>query len=163
MHTDHPWIWAIAICAAAALLEGACSGSDVKRRFAELSLPKYSPPLWAWALIGAGFYIIHLIVLHALLAGSSASAMASTAVFAVAVLLTANAAWNYLFFRKHSLAGTVILNVPYIALAAAIGTLLWLVARGVATLYLLYLLYLPYMAWWTYAVWRHNPSHRANG
>lgn len=160
MHSDHPWIWAIAICAAAAVLEGACSGSGVRRRFAELSLPKYSPPLWAWALIGAGFYIIHLIVLHALLAGSSASGIVSTAAVAVGVLLAANAAWNYVFFSKKSLTGTLILTVPYVALTVAIGTLLWVVARGVAALYLLYLLYLPYMVWWTYAIWRRNPSHR---
>lgn len=162
MHSDHPWTWAIAICAAAAVLEGACSGIGVKRRFAELSLPKYSPPLWAWALIGAGFYIIHLIVLHALLADSSESAIVSTAVVAIGVLLAANAAWNYLFFYKRSLTGTLMLTVPYIALTVTIGTLLWVIATGVAPLYLLYLLYLPYMAWWTYAIWRRNSSRRAD-
>lgn len=157
----HPWIWSFATCAAAAALEGICAGKGVKQRFAELSFPTPSLPLWAWFLVGVGYYAIHLIVLHSLLSSHPLQPYTSLALVLAGVVLTANAAWNFLFFRRKDLRSSFFFSVPYALLATALGAVLWMAARDVAPLYFLYLAYLPYGTWWGYAVWRRNSeSHR---
>ena len=42
----------VAVCVAAAALEGACAGSGVKAVFASLRIPRHSPPLPLWLAIG---------------------------------------------------------------------------------------------------------------
>jgi len=153
----HPWIWAFATCALVAALEGAVSGTGVKQRFAELSLPRPSLPLWAWFLVGVGYYGIHVVILHSLLASPPRQPYTSLALMLAGVVLTANVTWNYLFFRRKDLRKTYLLSVPYALLAVALAAVLWVAARDVAPLYILYLAYLPYGTWWGYAVWRRNP------
>lgn len=151
----HAWIWSLAICATAAALEGICAGTGVKQRFAELSFPTPSLPLWAWSLVGAGYYAIHLVVLHSLLS-APLRPFAAQALVLVGIVLTVNAAWNYLFFRRKDLRSSFLLSVPYALSAVALAVLLWVAAKDAAPLYFIYLAYLPYGTWWGYAVWRCN-------
>jgi tryptophan-rich sensory protein len=152
----HPWIWSFAACATAAAREGICAGTGVKQRFAELSFPTPSLPLWAWSLVGVGYYAIHLVVLHSLLSSRPLQPFTTEALALVGIVLTINAAWNYLFFRRKDLRSSFFLSVPYALLAVTLGAVLWVAARDAALLYFVYLVYLPYGTWWGYAVWRRS-------
>lgn len=158
---EHPWVWAFAVCAIAAGLEGLCSGSDVKQRFAELSFPAPSLPLWAWSLVGVGYYVVHLMIVHALFSRPPLHPYTAIALALAAVVLTGNAIWNYLFFRRKDPRASFMLSVPYAVLASSLGGMLWMVAADVAPVYLVYLAYLPYGTWWGFAVWRRNSSRNA--
>ncbi len=50
----------------AATLEGILAGRGVEARFADLRLPRYSPPLSVWFVIGGVFYLICFTVLYRL-------------------------------------------------------------------------------------------------
>jgi hypothetical protein len=44
------------ICVLGVLLEGICAGTGFKEYLRALKWPSYSPPFWAWYLIGAVYY-----------------------------------------------------------------------------------------------------------
>jgi tryptophan-rich sensory protein len=54
----------LAICGAAAALEGLCAGKNVKAFFATLRLPRYSAPLWVWTIIGVAYYLIFFFITY---------------------------------------------------------------------------------------------------
>lgn len=62
-----PVVVALLICVVAAILEGAMLGRGVRARFVELRLPRYSPSLTAWFVIGGAYYVICFVVLYRIL------------------------------------------------------------------------------------------------
>lgn len=158
----HPWAWALATCVIAAALEGLLSGTKVKLRFSELRLPHLALPLWAWSIIGLTYYVLLFLVLNSLLGSSPTPIWTATAIALVAVLLGANAAWNWLFFRKKDLWLSVVFFLPYGLVALALGLVLFRLRRPLSAWYLVYVAYLVYATWWARSIWLLNkPSQPA--
>jgi tryptophan-rich sensory protein len=152
------WAWALSVCAAAAVLEGAMSGTHVKSRFAELRLPRFGPPLWAWPIVGLAYYVLFFFLLESLLAGPAVPCWTAVALGLTALLLTANAIWNWLFFRKKDLRISFVFFFPYFLAALTLAAVLVRVDSPLPRWYALYLVYLVYAACWVWRVWRLNDS-----
>jgi tryptophan-rich sensory protein len=149
-------IFAVVICGLAALLEGGLAGGDVRAHFATLRLPRYSPPLWAWVVIGALYYVVCFIVLFRLFNLESRGRLWSVAMSLALLMLAINAIWNLLFFRLKSLRASVFALVPYslvvLGLAFSLAALDRLAAWSLAP----YIVYLVYANTWLYKLWRAN-------
>lgn len=150
------WVWASVACAVAAASEGLLAGSGVGVRFSELVLPPFSPPLWAWAIIGALYYLLFFFLLNSLLGSVPTPSLTVLALALVATLLGANATWNWLFFRERDLWLSTIFYVPYAAVALTLGFVLHRLRSPLFHWYLLYVAYLAYAAWWGIRLWRLN-------
>jgi len=81
------WMWALAACAVAAIGEVLLAGNEVGDRFSELLLPPFSPPLWAWAIIGALYYVLFFFLLNSLLRTLPTPTLTLCAIVLVAMLL----------------------------------------------------------------------------
>jgi len=144
------------VCAAAALLEGLAAGRDVKRRFTELSLPRFSPPFGIWVVIGLLYYTTCWLILQRLLTASLTTAPRALALVVLVSVMVANAGWTYLFFRLRNLRASFVAFLPYSALVLILAGILSRVDRAAATILVPYLLYLVYATWWGYSCWRLN-------
>jgi tryptophan-rich sensory protein len=149
-------MWALLACAVAAASEGLLAGSEIGGRFSELVLPPFSPPLWAWAIIGALYYLLFFFLLNTLLATHPTPGLTLLALALVAILLGANATWNWLFFRERDLWLSTIFYVPYAAVALTLAFVLFRLRSRLFYWYLLYVAYLAYAAWWGISLWRLN-------
>lgn len=150
------WLWALAICAAAAIGEGLFAGSGVGARFAELALPPYSPPLPVWAIIGALYYLLFFFLLKSLLGTRPTPKLTPFALALVALLLCANAVWNWFFFREKDLWLSTVFYLPYGAAAVTLAVVLFRLRSPLSFWYLLYVVYLAYAGWWGIGLWRLN-------
>jgi translocator protein len=149
-------MWALAACAVAAVSEGLLAGNEVGARFSELLLPPFSPPLWAWAIIGALYYVLFFFLLNSLLGSLPTPTLTLRALVLVAILLAANATWNWLFFRERELWLSTVFFAPYAALAITLALVLFRLRSPLFSWYLLYVAYLAYAAWWGISLWRLN-------
>src|SRR4029453_6653984 len=102
----------LAICGGAAILEGLMAGRGVRERFAELRLPRPSPSLKVWTVIGAAYYVICAVVLYRLLL-LRPTGLRAVALSLTVIVLLANAFWNYLFFRVRSLGQSLVVSAVY--------------------------------------------------
>lgn len=151
-----PLVLALAICMGAAGLEGVLAGQGVQQRFAVLRLPRLSPPLRIWIVIGVAYYAICFVVLYRLLV-LPPTGRRTAAICLVLTVLLVNAFWNYLFFRLRSLRLSFVASVVYAVVALGLLPLLYQLDRVAAWCLLPYALYLSYANWWGYALWRANP------
>ena len=145
-----------AICAGAAALEGVAAGRDVRARFAELQLPRFSPQLAMWIAIGLGYYVVCFVVLLRLLSLDSASTQRAVALGLLIAAMLINAAWGWLFFRLKNMRASYLTYLPYGIIILALATLLLRIDPGSALVLLPYLVYLISAAWWGRALWRLN-------
>jgi benzodiazapine receptor len=152
------WMWALAACAVAAVSEGLLAGSEVGARFSELLLPPFSPPLWAWAIIGVLYYALFFFILNSLLGSLPTPRLTVGALVLVAILLATNATWNWLFFRERDLWLSTIFAAPYDAVALTLALVLFRLRSPLFYWYLLYVAYLAYAAWWGISLWHLNPD-----
>ena len=120
-------------------------------------MPPYSPPLALWAAIGLLYYAVCFVVAYRLLQGG-ADAARSAALAMLVALMTANAAWNYLFFRRGALGASAAMFIPYSVAAVVLLLVLTRLDAVASWSFLLYVAYLPYAAWWLFALRRTNPS-----
>jgi tryptophan-rich sensory protein len=132
------------------------SGSGVKARFAELRLPRFSPSLPVWALIGLAYYAICFVLLSRLFAAPERTALHWTAVGLVGLVLVLNGCWNYLFFRRQSLRAACWFFVPYDAVMLVLAVIVSVVDPLGAVLLGSYGAYLIYVTWWTFRLWQLN-------
>mgnify|MGYP003581183180 CR=1 FL=1 len=150
---DIDWLIALGICAATAGVEALCAGRDPMRRLRALKQPRWSPPNWAWVLIGLAWYGIAFTGLVRLLPfwpGSRAP------VLLLVALLLGNAAVNIPLFRTRQLGLALACFIPYwLLLAAFLGAACPLDSLTCA-LFLGYALYQIYAAAWGHALWRLN-------
>ena len=158
----HPVLLALAVCIAAAALEGVLAGPGVRQRFAELRMPRCSPPLAVWIVIGVAYYVVCFAVLYRLLLLPPGRTRAACLALLLFVLL-ANAFWNYLFFRLRSLRLSFIAGIPYSLAALGLLALLFGLDRVAAWWLLPYAVYLVYANAWTAALLRANPPESAKG
>jgi tryptophan-rich sensory protein len=89
MTTGYAILISLGICAVAAALEGVCAGKNVKSFYAELRFPRYSAPLWVWAIIGGLYYVIFCFVLYRLLRLDSDSAIKNLALALILFVMVA--------------------------------------------------------------------------
>ena len=148
-------LYALVLCAAGAGLEGICAGRGIRARFSELRLPRFSPPLWAWALIGVAYYVICFGVLHQLF-GLAPTLWRDVGLVLMLGILMGNAAWNYLFFRSRGLFPALVLSFVYSAVALVFFFVLLRLDRTAALWWASYLAYLLYANLWGYRLYRLN-------
>ena len=134
------------------------AGSGVRARFAELTMPRFSPRLWVWSLIGVAQYALFFLVLRSVLAAQSA--YARPALLLGIALLLFNASWNAVFFRVRDLKLSFLLFLPYDALALALAVVLWMGGNPWLRWFLMYPAYLALATLWGYRVWRLNATTR---
>src|SRR5688572_6176245 len=149
---------ALLICAIAAGLEAALAGRGVRARFVELRLPRYSPSLSAWILIGGAYYLICFAILYRLLTADLHSGSRTVAFILLLILMVLNAAWSVLFFRLKNLRASFLAFVPYGVLTLVLVVMLATTDRVSALLLAPYLAYLGYAVWWAHRVWVLNRS-----
>jgi hypothetical protein len=76
-------IYALGLCIVSVALEGVFAGSGIKRRLAELRVPRFAPPLWGWIVIGLCYYVICFVVLFRLFSLHPASGLQQRAPLAL--------------------------------------------------------------------------------
>jgi hypothetical protein len=151
-----PSLWALSICLAAAIAEGALSGTGVKARIGELRNPGFGPTVWVWVLIGMAYYVLFFFVLRSLLTLQPTIHWTVAAIALTTLLLILNAGWNWVFFRKKNLRWSFLFFGPYLTVALLLAVVLRLLGNPLLPWYLLYLAYLVWATWWSYRVWRLN-------
>ncbi|HJS42464.1 MAG TPA: tryptophan-rich sensory protein [Gemmatimonadales bacterium] len=148
--------FALLICAGAAALEGALAGRGIRARFAELRLPRFSPPFFVWIFIGGVYYAICFVILYRLVASNRPTPTHNVAFVLVVVLMAANAAWGLLFFRRKDLRASFLAFLPYgfltLLLIVTLASIDWISALVLAP----YVAYLGYALWWAHRVWLLN-------
>lgn len=149
---------AFLLCAAAAGLEALCAGPDPMGKLGRLRQPAWSPPAWAWVLIGLAWYGFCFAALVRLMPLWLAE---RTVLLLLGALMIANGAANLFQFRLERLDLTFLYGLPYAALLAVFLLEVWPVDRIVFALFALYACYLPYAGAWGWRLWRLNPSTRA--
>jgi translocator protein len=156
MTTTYGLLISVGVCVLAAALEGACAGNNVKSYFATLRLPPYAAPLWAWYIIGVGYYATFFFVLYRILKLNTDSMLRPVTLALVLFMMIANALWNYVFFRARKLfIAFVTSSVAPIFDAALLFSLAGL-DRPAAWSLVPYLLYRIYAVYWGYALWKMN-------
>lgn len=150
-------IYSLALCIASVALEGLFAGSGIKRRLAELRVPRLAPPLWGWIVIGLCYYVICFMVLYRLfsLPPGSGSQQHVPLALLIGVMLI-NAFWNYFFFRTRNLLHAFLIGIPYSGLAVALFGLLLGFDRTAAWVLFPYLAYLFYANYFGYRIWKLN-------
>jgi translocator protein len=155
---NKPLLYALVGCAISVALEAVFAGGGIKQRLAELKVPKFTPPLWLWIVIGFVYYVICFTVLYRLFALPDGQPWRLQALWTLGALMFINACWNYFFFQTRNLFHAFLIGLPYVALAAVLFAMLLRVDDLAAWFFLPYTLYLVYASRFGYLVWRLNPS-----
>lgn len=150
--------FSVAICVAAALIEGLCTGRQVRPFFKQVRLPRYSAPLWLWSLIGAAYYLIFGFVLYRLLSHVPPSGLIRPTLALIGAMMLGNALSNLVIFRARNLrlSGNIgdayaLLDILLVLVVTRIDTLAaWALAP--------YLAYRVYAVWWGHMLAELNPS-----
>ena len=151
-------LYPLVLCVISVALEGIFAGGDIRRRLAELRMPRYVPPLWGWVVIGLFYYAMCFAILHRLFSLPPETSLRKISLTLILALMLTNALWNYFFFRSRNLFHAWFLGLPYSAIAIALLLLLLLKVDRAAGFWLLpYLAYLFYANLWGYRVWKLNP------
>jgi translocator protein len=150
-----PLLLAIAVCLAAASLEGLLAGRSVKQRFAQLRMPRFSPSLRAWIVIGIAYYLICGVVLYRLFLLPSELSRSIALVMLMAVMLI-NAFWNYLFFRRRNLLASNAVSLGYSVMSIVLLGILFTLDRTAAWWFVAYAVYLIYANAWGFVLMRRN-------
>jgi tryptophan-rich sensory protein len=146
----------LVIIAGAAALEGLLAGRGIRARFGELRLPRFSPPLAAWVVIGIGYYVVCYVILRRLLTAGLTSSLETVAFSLLILLMLANAGWGLLFFRRKDVRASFLAFFPYGLLALGLTAVLMRLDQVAALPLVPYLIYLIYATWWAYRLWRLN-------
>jgi translocator protein len=149
----------LAICVVSAILEGLMAGGNVKQYFARLQQPRYAVSLKAWYAIGALYYVVCGVVLYRMLRHPENTDIRIIAFALIVAMMSANAVWNYIFFRARNLFISFLAFGPYIVVTLSLIFALSRFDQIAASLICLYLLYLVYAITWSYRLWNLN---RAN-
>ena len=110
----------IAICILSAVLEGAMAGGNVKQYFATLKQPRYAISLKGWFAIGGIYYIVCGVALYRMLRYDGDGTLRNVAFVLLVLMMTANAVWNYVFFRRRNLFVSLVAFGPYVIVTLAL-------------------------------------------
>lgn len=149
---------AIAVCAAAAVLEGLCAGRNVRAFFATLRFPRYSAPLWVWSIIGGVYYAIFGFVLFRLLSAAPPSVLVAATLTLIVAMMVGNGLTNLVIFRGRNLHLSYVIGCVFAGLdVVLIGAILRLDLTAAAAALVPYLVYRVYAVWWGHALMTLNP------
>ncbi len=150
--------FAVAVCLAGMAAEAALAGRNPGAMLKSLKQPSWALPSWAWYLVGAAYYAACFVSLYRLKNASSAAEMRSLGLTLIIAVMTANTAWNFIFFRWKDFGLSFWFFLPYTALVLALVYTLSRIDLASATIFVIYLLYLPYALAWSHRTWRLNGS-----
>lgn len=153
---NHPLLYALLLCAVAALAEGVAAGRGIRGRFQELRFPRYSIPLAIWPIVGVFYYVMCFLVAYRLFAIGGATPGRDVSLVLLILVMALNAIWNAFFFRARSVRAAFLISIPYSVLAVTLFVLLLRVDGLAASALGLYLVYLIYANLWGYRLWRLN-------
>ena len=160
-----PALTALALCALAAILEGVAAGPGVRGHLASLRAPRWALSFGAWLVVGGIYYVVCFAVLYRLLR-LPPSPLRTTALVMTSSLMAANAAFNFVFFRRRDLRASFLSYLPYSALALALFVVLLRADSVAAAVFGPYLVYFVYATAWGYRMWQLNrgtgPDDRSN-
>ena len=156
MSAGYAILISVGACVLAAALEGACAGRNVKAFYAELRFPRYSAPLWVWAIIGGLYYLIFWFVLYRLLRLDGDSALRGIALTLILLMMVVNALTNYVIFRARNLRLSFIIGNLFPLMDVTLFVCLLRLDRLAAWTLIPYLLYRIYALWWGYGLWKIN-------
>ena len=147
------YIVALLLCTAAVLVEALCAGRDPMALLRTLKQPRWSPPNWAWVVIGLAWYGLCFIGLVRLLPFWPEARLP---VALLVALMLANALANFPLFRMRRLDLAFAFFLPYWLLLAGF---LWAACpldRATCGLFAAYAVYQLYAAAWGFVLWRLN-------
>lgn len=149
---------AFALCALSGIAEALFAGRGIGDRLTELRSPRFSLPLWGWAVIAAGYYVICYSVLFRLFELNTALSLRPACITLILAVMAANAFWNYLFFRRRNLFLATIGSIPYSVAAILLLYFLSQADRTAAWIFAPYCVYLIYANVWGFSLWKLNRS-----
>lgn len=147
------YLIALLICVTAAAFEGLCAGRDPMGALRATQQPSWSPPGWAWILIGIGWYAICYVGLVRLLPFWPDRPLA---VLLLTALMLANGAANFFAFRLKRLDLAFAFFLPYWLLLASFFWAAYPMDRLTCALFAIYAVYQIYAALWAHALWKMN-------
>jgi tryptophan-rich sensory protein len=156
MSAGYAILVSLGVCVIAAALEGVCAGKHVKSFYAELRFPRYSAPLWVWAIIGGLYYLIFWFVLYRLLRLDSDSLLRNVALALILFMMVVNALTNYVIFRARNIRLSFIVTCIFPFMDVALLICLVRLDKLAAWSLTPYLLYRVYSLWWGYGLWKLN-------
>ena len=156
MSTTYAVLISLAICVVSAILEGIGAGKDVKGFFARLRLPRFSPPMWVWYIIGVAYYAMCFFLAYRILRYEADDSIKYIALALLLVYMGINAYWNFVFFRFHNMFYAFLVGLPYVPVAIGLFVSLWQFDETAAFVFLPYLFYLIYATWLGYQNWQRN-------
>jgi len=146
----------LGICVLAAALEGVFAGKNVRLVFAKLRFPSYSAPLWVWYIVGVIYYVICFFILYRIFRHHGDTSTKHVALTLLAVMMSVNAFWNYVFFRAQNLFLSFFAFAFYPFIAVALFIFLLQFEEIAAWSLVPYFVYLLYAVWWGYGLWKLN-------
>ena len=149
------WLVAGAICLAAAVAEGLLSG-NTSAFLKSIKQPPWAPPLPAWIAIGLLYYAACFFALTRVLSFGLERPVAAAALAVLIVVMAANAAFNWIFFKRREFRASYYYYFPYVALVAALIALLAQIDMLAAGVFVAYACYLPFALVWSYRIWKLN-------
>lgn len=144
------------ICGIAAALEGVCAGKNVRAFFASLRFPRYSAPLWAWTVIGGGYYIVFFFIIYRLFRLRSDRTLWYVALGLVVFMMIVNGLSNYVIFRARNLYLSFVIGAVFPIMDVTLFALLIALDQPAALAMIPYLVYRVYAVFWGYTLWRAN-------
>jgi hypothetical protein len=88
------------ICVLGFLLEGICAGTKFKEYLRALKWPSYSPPFWAWYLIGAVYYGVVFICAFRILERPATLPFRNIAFTLLLLIVVLNPFGTFFFFAR---------------------------------------------------------------
>ncbi len=149
------WLIAAAICLAAAVAEGLLSG-DTSAFLKSLKQPSWAPPLPAWIAIGLIYYAACFFALTRVLFFGIERPAAAAAFAVLIAVMAANAAFNWIFFKRRDFRASYYYYYPYLALVVMLIALLARIDMLAAGVFVAYACYLPFALAWSHRVWKLN-------
>lgn len=151
-----PLLSAVLICVISAAAEGLLAGSDDERFLQELKQPPWALSKGATLWISFAYYGAAFVILLRLFELKQTGEFRSLPMILLIVMMTLNAAWNFVFFRRKDLRLSFLWFFPY---GAIVLLLLWCMSKIdlLATCLLLtYSFYIPYALVWSQRIWKLN-------
>jgi tryptophan-rich sensory protein len=146
----------MAVCVAGMASEVAFAGRAANSIMRSLKQPIWALPVWAWYFIGLAYYAACFAGLYRVMTIVSASETRWFCLSLVIVVMTANAAWNFIFFRRRDLRLSFYFFLPYTILVAVLVYALSRLDWVSAMIFAIYFMYLPYALIWSHRTWKLN-------
>jgi tryptophan-rich sensory protein len=148
-----PSVFALSVCAIAAIGEGLLMGREGPRYMKTLQQPPYAPSSFVWSLIGIGYYAL---CFYGLLRLAAPAGESNAAMGLLLLVMLANTFWNYIYFRMRDLKLAFWYSLAYSFIFAILIVTLFRTDRSLGLAFSAYAAYLPYALLLGYKTWKLN-------